>query len=251
MKRTMKTIQVGDVFPTNEGGRVTVTSISGGSFGIGIKHNDPFGYETTVRLTHLNNGFIKNPFHPKLYGVGYYGDGPYSATINGMNTKEYSVWSDMLQRVYDPRVQVKKPFYMGSTVDARWHNFQVFADWYSNNPFNYPDYQIDKDILIRGNKVYSPETCCLVPNVINTQFRDMSSYMVDNGLPVGVYPSANGKRYRAIHGPVKLGTHDTIERAREVYLNYRRRYLYELARQYLNRVDIRVIYTLLETANSL
>ena len=247
----MKTIQVGDVFPTNEGGSVTVTSISGGSLGVGIKHNDAFGYETTVPLNQLNSGLIKNPFRPTVYGVGYFGVGPYLARYSGRDTKEYATWYNMLSRVYDSRVQVKKPFYVGCIVDARWHNFQVFADWYSNNPFNYPDYQIDKDILIRGNKVYSPETCCLVPNVINTQFRDMSSYIVDNGLPVGVYPAANGKRYRAIHGPVKLGTHDTMEQAHEVYLNYRREYLYELARRYLNTVDIRVIYTLLETANNL
>lgn len=54
--------------------------------------------------------------------------------------------------------------------------FQEFAEWcqseygYMNVEQNGRFWQLDKDILVSGNMVYSPDTCCFVPNRINSVF---------------------------------------------------------------------------------
>lgn len=250
MKRTMSTLQVGDVFPNNEGSSLTVIHITN-SRNIGIKYNDQHGYETTAALTDINNGRVKNPYHPSRFNVGYGGVGHYSTGVKGEHARVYTMWTNMLQRCYSDVYQTNQPSYMGCSVSPAWHNFQHFAHWYVNNPFNYPDYQLDKDIIYPGNKVYSPESCVLVPRVINNQFRVTDNFEANNGYPVGVYSSTSGKRYRAIHATLELGTFDTIKEAHNAYLEYRRGYLRQLANDYCNLVDLRVIYALLELVDGL
>ena len=80
MKRSMKTLQVGDVFPTCQGGSVTVIAIVD-NCNITVKHNDRYGYVHSVRLGNLNNGQVKNPYHPNVHGVGYMGLGSYLSRV--------------------------------------------------------------------------------------------------------------------------------------------------------------------------
>lgn len=250
MKKTMQTLQAGDIFKTNEGGSVTVLNINN-TYDVVVRHNDSYKHVTSVTLQSLNNGRVKNPYHPTKYGVGYYGVGPYVASVDGNVTKVYQTWTDMLRRSYCPKHQLDKPTYIRCTVDSRWHNFQVFAKWYIDNPFNNVGYQLDKDIIYPGNTVYSPDTCVLVPPLINYQFRDVTNYLNEKGYPPGVKPSRNGMRYLAFHGSIALGTYDTIDQASHAYLRYRRQYLLDIATQYKDHVDIRVMYTLISTANNL
>jgi hypothetical protein len=76
----------------------------------------------------------------------------------------------MLNRAYN---NIKKFIsYKDVTVCEEWHNFQIFSDWFYNNynPKIMQNFHLDKDILVKGNKIYSPETCCLVPQEINSLF---------------------------------------------------------------------------------
>ena len=61
---------------------------------------------------------------------------------------------------------------MDCSVYEGWHNFQNFAKWYEDNYYEIEEEQmhLDKDILVKGNKVYSPDTCVFVPETINGLF---------------------------------------------------------------------------------
>lgn len=248
MKRTMKSIQTGDIFSTNEGGSVSVTEIIAWDK-INIKHNDVYGYETTVRLQDLNGGSIRNPYHPSVHGIGFIGVGAYTASVNRQITLEYSVWQSMIARCYSDVSQITRPTYIGYSVDVRWHNFQNFAQWYCNQPGYNKGYDIDKDILHEGNLVYSPETCVLVPKEINNLFRDFSNRSNGRELPTGVTKRAN--RYRAYGKRASLGTFDTVELARDAYIEHRRNEVLTISRRYKDDINEDVYYALQALAYSI
>ena len=114
----------------------------------------------------FKRGKIKNPYFPSTFGVGYIGKGEHLSRVDGKKTTLYTSWSNMLRRCYDKDYQDKHPTYKGCYVDDSWHNFQNFAAWFTKNQVE--GFYLDKDILFEGNKVYSPETCCFVPQEINT-----------------------------------------------------------------------------------
>ena len=103
-----------------------------------------------------------------VYGVGIYTKGKYKATESGKNTKAYNAWIGMLMRCHSPNHQSKRPTYIGCSVCDDWLQFQVFAEWYGHNhPKDGNDYQLDKDLKIIGNKIYSPSTCLFVSGAVN------------------------------------------------------------------------------------
>lgn len=120
------------------------------------------GYETETIKTNVVKGQIRDPLHPSIFGIGFIGEGKY------LTHKEvsYSIWRAMLERCYDESCQLKVPTYEGCSVAKEWHNFQNFAKYYEDN---YKEgYQLDKDLLLVGNKIYSPSTCVFVPSYINS-----------------------------------------------------------------------------------
>ncbi len=181
-----------------------------------IKINDEHGAILYNRaFKEIKNGQIKNPYHRSVYGVGFSGQGKHKVSLNRIITKCGNRWRKILERCYDEKALIKRPSYIKCEVDERWHNFQNFAEWFENN-YNYEtmqDWQVDKDILIKGNKVYSPKTCCLVPAEINNLF--IKNDVNRGDLPIGV--QKEGKRYRAAMKDHYIGTFDTIEEAFQAY----------------------------------
>lgn len=115
----------------------------------------------------------------KVYGVGINDSTPKS------NPTAYYKWRRMLERCYSERYLVKKPTYRGCTVCDEWITFSNFEKWFCDPNNGYREgYHLDKDIIVKGNKIYSPQTCCFVPQEIN------SIFIKDNAkrgeLPIGV-----------------------------------------------------------------
>ena len=132
-------------------------------------------YDWTVKGVQYYNfkkGNIKCPYEKRTYGICYLGEGKYKAWKNNKDTRVYKTWKSMLQRCYDEKLQEKYPTYKGCVVCDEWHNFQNFAKWYEDNYYEVCDEKmcLDKDILVKGNKIYSPETCIFVPQTINLLF---------------------------------------------------------------------------------
>ena len=105
----------------------------------------------------LRTGAVRNPLTPSVYGKGYVGVGYY----NSRDVRLYHLWKAMLSRCYCTIMHGHRPTYKDVTVCDEWLNFQNFATWCESQEFfNAKDekggvYQLDKDILIRGNKIYS------------------------------------------------------------------------------------------------
>jgi hypothetical protein len=148
------------------------------------------GYVGCFKLHTIKKGDFKDKMSPSLYGVGFVGDGNHKPSKNGKNTKAYATWARMLERCYYEKYQARNPTYIGCTVDKEWHNFQCFAKWYHENyPADGKDYQLDKDLLVKGNKIYSADTCCFLTPQQNTETSQAKRYQFvsPNGDKVTVF----------------------------------------------------------------
>ena len=199
----------------------------------------------------FKNGKIKCPYEPKVFGVGYLGEGKYVATENGKHKKEYRIWYDVLRRCYDPKVQEKYPTYKGCTVENYLLNFQNAAEWIKNNYYEVlgERMHLDKDILCKGNKVYSRETCIFVPERINTLFVKRDKSRGKDPIDVSDLPSGNYKAY-CNNGYGKLdylGTYSTKEEAFRVYKEYKEKVIKEVIDSYEGKIP-EPFYSRLKTA---
>ena len=150
-------------------------SKSSGDFKI-VKYNDTANvevqflktrFEMFARLGDIRNGKIKDPYMPSVYGVGISGT-KYPSTINGRNTKEYALWCDMLRRCYSDNSKKKRPTYEGCKVSENFKSFEYFYEWcHKQVGFGNEGWHLDKDLLIKGNKVYSEDSCVFIPKEIN------------------------------------------------------------------------------------
>jgi hypothetical protein len=183
----------------------------------------------SVTYQKFKDGGVKCPYERSVYGVGYFGNGEYKAWENGKNTRIYNTWYDMLKRCYDKEYHKKQPTYKNCTVCDEWLNFQNFARWYEENYYEIEGEVmcLDKDILFKGNKIYSPETCVIVPQAINKLFTKRQNDRGDSAI--GTSP-VDGKYMVRCHminpktGKSKrkyLGIYDTQEKAFKIYKYYK------------------------------
>ena len=151
-------------------------SLNSGDFKI-LKYNDSgnveiqfvnTSYEMSVQLTNIRNGKVKDPYAPSVYGVGVLG-AKYQSKVNGVQTKEYELWTGMLERCYSNTYQKKNPTYEGCEAGDNFKSYEYFYEWCNKQiGFGVDGFEIDKDLLIKGNKVYSESTCVFIPAEINS-----------------------------------------------------------------------------------
>lgn len=104
----------------------------------------------------------------------------------------YHKWKSMITRCYSNKYQSKNPTYVGCTVCNEWLYFSKFKAWMETQ--DWEGKQLDKDFLIPGNTVYSPETCLFIPQRLNVFF---SKGKVDNLISKGITFSEKVGKYRA------------------------------------------------------
>jgi len=97
--------------------------------------------------------------------------------------KIYQSWKDMLRRCYSPAFQQKYPSYKECTVCTEWLRFSNFKAWMDTQ--DWQGKHLDKDILLPGNKLYSPTTCVFVTQKVNKFLIDRKA--ARGLLPLGVY----------------------------------------------------------------
>ena len=206
-------------------------------------------YDWTARsiaYSQFKKGTISCPYERRTYGVGYIGEGKYKVKENGKTTKCYDAWTNMLKRCYSKKFHKKYPTYINCEVADEWLNFQNFAKWYYNNYYEIENEKmcLDKDILVKGNKIYSPETCVFVSEKINSLFT--KSNKCRGEYPIGVsYHKQTGKfvakcrvydlkeRKRKI---THLGYYNTPEEAFNVYKEFKENYIKQVADYYKDKI---------------
>lgn len=173
-----------------------------------------------------------------IEGVAYNSMGKHRAFIDGKKTKAYQVWRSMLQRCYDKKFHKDNPTYIGCSVCEEWLDFQNFASWYVDHKYGNLGYQLDKDLLVPNNKVYSPDTCCLIPRDLNVLLID--SRAIRGEYPQGVHFFKPTSRYAVqirINGKQNyLGLFDTPEEASLVYKTAKEAHVKTKANEWRDRI---------------
>ena len=201
---------------------------------VGFFNNEPLVHTSHYKF---RKGEVKSVYDKTVYGVGYLGIGSYNINENGVTSKKYKVWNSMIQRCYDFKFQENSPTYKGCAVIDEWHNFQNFAKWYDENYYEVEGYimHLDKDILYKGNKIYSPSTCVFTPNTINILFIENTK---KSKLPIGV--AKNKNKYTANctmgKGRSNLGSFRTPNEAFNVYKEYKEMCLKQVADEYKDKI---------------
>lgn len=199
------------------------------------------GFTVTTSLSNLLRGFVKDRLHPTVYGVGVLGNE--KCMENGCHTKEYNLWQSMLQRCYCPLYLKERPTYKDCRVSDDFKYLETFKKW-CHSQFNYNEvdddgirFVLDKDILVKDNKVYSEDTCCFVPREVNLLF--VKADKLRGSLPIGVTKNGYGG-YNAqlnCHSKSKsLGQFKTSEEAFAAYKQAKESYIKEVAEKWKGKL---------------
>ena len=240
-------------------GKVCKSKLSG-DFKI-LKYNDTHnveiqflktGFEMVARLGHIKSGSVKDPYLPSVCGVGVLG-AKYPSKINGVKTREYILWTHMLQRCYSDTYKKKQPTYIGCDVSDKFKSYEYFYEWcHSQIGFgvdgNGNSFQLDKDLLIKGNKVYSENTCVFLPQEINKVLTKRESLRGE--YLIGVCWHNTSKSFVAQVGKSKgrsewLGCFNTEIEAFNAYKKAKEAFVKEQANKFKSQIDIRAYEALM------
>jgi hypothetical protein len=255
-------LKVGDIFQSTSGNTYTVIE-NLADCKSKIKFNDEFGYEVVADNYAIRNGRLKNPYYRKLFGKGYFGVGPYKSKLGPgsqgyPNTLEYTAWINMLSRCYYHTNKTKvqnNMVYKDVEVCPEWLNFQTFSEWFTEK-YNlvkskepYIKIALDKDILSGTSKIYSPETCSIIPSEISMSLIGSSGVLIGKGK-INCRLTRNGKYSITLHnrdgttrGVVGL---NSKEDCLNVYMEHKRTVLKELAEKYKHVLEHRVYDRLIQ-----
>ena len=231
-------------------------SLNSGDFKI-VKYNNTTnveirflktGYEMVTQLGNIRNGEVKDRYLPSVYGVGIIG-AKYPVSEGRRNTKEYMLWTDMLTRCYSDTYKKKRPTYEGCEVEGNFKSYEYFYEWCHNQiGFGIEGFELDKDLLIKGNKVYNENTCVFLPQEINSV---LTKSTASRGKHlIGVSWSNTSKSFIARVAKNKgkqecLGCFNTELEAFNAYKTAKEAFIKEQADKWKGKIDDRVYNALM------
>ena len=206
---------------------------------VSVEFDDEYKMQKHCDIKRFKKGNVDNPMHPTLYNVGIVGE-EYPTMVNGTFTKEYKTWLNMIKRCYDKyqNNRNRSKSYEICEVCKEWLYYPNFYKWlHSQENFNlwlYNDnWNIDKDILKKRNKIYSSENCCLTPRYVNAIFIKGEGNRGD--FPIGVKQDKKNGKYIAqchdLHKQVYLGEYNTPEEAFYVYKDFKENIIKSVAQK--------------------
>lgn len=234
----------GSQFKTNNSGIVTVLEYRAAD-DVLVQFED--GSTKSTYAASLKRGQVQNNNLPSVYGVGFMSDDCHSHDSNRKIIPTYNLWFGMMTRAYNPKYHEEKPTYKDVEVCEEWLHYKNFKFWCENQiGFGVKGFNLDKDILVKGNKIYSPDVCVFVPSEINSQLTKANSKR--GAHPIGVSWHAEHEKFMAClraEGKTKhLGYYLTPEDAFEAYKVAKEAYLKKIADKYKEVVDPRVVKAL-------
>ena len=231
-------------------------SLNSGDFKI-VKYNDTSnveiqfintGFEMVTQLGNIRNGKVKDSYSPSVYGIGVLG-AKYQAKINGVITKEYDLWHSMLERCYSDSYKKKYPTYEGCEVSDNFKSYEYFHEWCNKQiGFGVNGFELDKDLLIKGNKLYSEDSCVFIPADVNLV---LTKRTASRGKHlIGVYWSNTNKAFVARVAKNKgkqeyLGSFKTELEAFNAYKQAKEVFIKEQAEKWKSEIDERAYNALM------
>ena len=243
MRDTTKEKYVGMVVETKKYGSFVVLDYTDKD-NVKVRFNQT-GYEVIARISNVVKGKVSDKLQKGVKGIGVKGSHP--SRIEGVLDKSYNTWCSMLIRCYEKSPKESFRNYEDCYVSDNFKNLEFFSEWCNKQiGFDQEGWHLDKDILVKGNKVYSEDTCCFVPQQINKVI--LNSRKIRGKLPIGVAVSnsgfkANMSKYGKI---VYLGSYRTVEEAFQVYKEAKEAYVKEVAEKWKGKIDPRVYNTLMK-----
>ena len=202
------------------------------------------GYQTKTTTKEINQGKIADRLKPSVFGVGIIGN-KYPTTINRKSTKHYVLWKSMLERCYGNSNHKPSVSYKSCSVNGDFKYYTYFYEW-CNEQVGFKDgFNLDKDLLTKGNKVYSESTCVFLPNEINLALSTKKSQRGES--LIGVRKTKTGYQSRCnIRGKnYSLGVFNTEIEAFNAYKQAKESYLKELANKWKDEIDTRAYNALM------
>ena len=230
----------GLIFSTNNSGNCVVVNYTNYD-DVTVKFVET-GYETKTRMGNLKLGKVKDYLHPSIYGKGILGEG-----FKQSDSQSYSfqLWKNMLKRCYSEVSFKKSPSYEQCLTSETFNDYQQFKTWCNSQlGFGNTGWELDKDILVKGNKIYSEDTCCFVPKEINLLLVKHDKGRGDYLL--GVDYHKNRKQFRARCSDKHLGWFNTEIEAFNAYKTAKEDYIKSLANKWKDQIDPRVYEALMK-----
>ena len=236
-------------------GKVCKSKLSG-DFKI-LKYNDSTdveirflktGFETVARLGDIRNGEVKDRLSPSVYGIGVVGT-KYPISEGGKDTKDYALWNNMLQRCYSDAYKKKRPTYEGCGVSENFKYYEYFYEWcHKQIGFSNKNWHLDKDLLVKGNKVYSESACVFIPQEINSML--LKSDKKRGEYLIGVSWNKRNKAFVAMvsknkGNPEYLGYFKTELEAFNAYKKAKESFVKEQAEKWKSQIDDRAYNALM------
>lgn len=234
----------GKVYPSNRFGDVKILEYKNNKQVVIMFLNTGFIKEESMNT--IRSGHIRDNSLPTTCGFGYIDiEG---ASVGRHMTKEYRLWNNMVNRCYNEVTRHAYSTYEDCFVADEWKYLSKFKDWCEKQiGFDQDKWHLDKDILVKGCKIYSKDTCCFVPPEINCAL--LNNKKVRGSFPQGVIYNCTKTRYRArILREYKwesLGTYDTPEEAFYAYKPVKEAHIKSLAEKWKDQIDPRVYEALM------
>ena len=182
-----------------------------------------------------------------VQGIGK-NDTKYPSFCGGKITREYNLWRIMLHRCSNKHRATNKA-YADVSCSENFKSYTFFYEWcnkqtgFNNKDENSRSWQLDKDLLVKGNKVYSEDTCVFVPPSINCLLNMQHSKRGEH--PVGVYWNKTQKKFiaqlsRSVKHREMLGSYETAEEAFIVYKEAKEQHIKHVAEKYKDGLDKRI-----------
>lgn len=157
-------------------------------------------------------------------------------------SKEFNLWLDMLTRCYSEKLHARIPTYKDCSTSNEFRQYSDFKNWcQSQIGFGVAGFELDKDIIQKGNKEYHPDKCVFLPREINSFLRTCKK---SRGLlPIGVTTLSRSSGYKALLNNKKekiyLGTFPTQELAFQAYKAAKEQAIKDMASKWKDKIDPR------------
>ncbi|AGH32073.1 HNH endonuclease [Vibrio phage 11895-B1] len=200
-----------------------------GSRNVSVRFVDTGNVVTGLQRGNVIRGAVKDTMAPTVEGVGYLG-----TSRNISKLPSYLCWKHMIVRCYSENYHSTRETYSDCEVISEWKNFCNFEKWFLTNYIK--GYHLDKDLLIQGNRVYSPDTCCFIPPSINSLIVEKGKIV--DGCEAGVTKrrKKGSEDYNGLYNVQYAGVYLTrtsnLSEANSLYREFKKLHLEELADKY-------------------